>query len=292
MVFIRKKKINGKEYHYLVKSQRNKKNIERYVGLNPPTKEDIRLFSEEYSTIKTYLQKKEKIISKINTVYKKKLSKGSKDEIKKIEDYIITSFTYNTSRIEGSTFTLKDTDFLLNHGIVPGDKTIRDVKEIENHRKAFLFSKEYKKDIDKNLILELHRILKNDVTEDAGKFRNAGVRVGDMVVLNHKLIDTEIKNLLSWYNKNKKNLHPIELVSQFHCTFERIHPFFDGNGRVGRLLINHTLSRLGYPPIIIQNINKRRYYNALIRGQNGNYLFFIKFLVFELENLYKKILVK
>jgi len=281
MTFVRKKKINGREYYYLVKSVRNEKNIERYIGLNPPTKKEIMLFEEEYDNTKTFLILKEETLSKIKQAYKKKLTKASKDELIKLEEHIITQFTYNTSRIEGSALTLKDTSLLLNQGIAPNNKPFRDIKEVENHKKAYLFLKSYKKDIDRNLILSLHRILKQDITEDAGTFRNAGVRIGDMIGLNHKLISTEIKNLLEWYNKNL--LHPIELVSQFHCIFERIHPFFDGNGRVGRLLMNHTLLRKGYPPVIMQNKNKKRYYNALIKGQKGNYLLIIKYIVSEIE---------
>jgi len=283
MAFVRKKAINGKEYFYLVKSVRDGRNIERYIGLNPPSRKEIRLFEEEYSSTRTFLILKEEVLSRIKRAYKKKLSKGSQDERIKLEEYIVTQFTYNTSRIEGSALTLKDTNLLLNQGIVPGNKTVRDIKEVENHKKAYYFLKRYNRDIDENLILSLHRILKQDVTEDAGTFRDAGVSVGNMIGLNHKLIPGEIENLLIWYNKNKKLLHPIELVSQFHCIFERIHPFFDGNGRVGRLLMNHTLSRKGYPIIIIQNKNRKRYYNALIKGQKGNYLLMVKYLVSELE---------
>ena len=287
MVFVRKKKINGKEYNYLVKSIRNGKTIERYIGLNPPSKKEIKLFEEEYSATKTFLVLKEEFLSKIKQSYKNKIENGSKDELAKLEEYMVTQFTYNTSRIEGSALTLKDTDLLLNQGIVPGNKTIIDVKEVENHKKAYFFLKDYKKDTDENLILSLHRILKKDITQDAGVFRNAGVRVRNMVGLNHKLIPTEIKNLIDWYKKNKDNLHPIELAAQFHCIFERIHPFFDGNGRVGRLLMNHTLSKEGYPIVIIQNKNKKRYYNAIIKGQNGNYLLMIKCIVSELEHQYQ-----
>ncbi len=287
MVFVRKKQISGREYYYLVKSVRNGKNIERYVGLNPPSKKEIGLFEEEQNSTRIFLAIKEDMFIEIKKNYKKKLKGASKDELAKIEEFITTQFTYNTSRIEGSTLTLKDTNLLLNQGITPGNKPYRDIKEIENHKNAYMFSKMYKKDIDKNLIFSLHRILKKDISEDAGAFRTAGVKVGEMMGLNYKLIPTEIGNLIAWYRKNRDILHPIELVSQFHCTFERIHPFFDGNGRVGRLLMNHTLARKGYPPVIIHNKNKRRYYNALIKGQRGNHLFMIKYLVSELENLSK-----
>ncbi|HZX45609.1 MAG TPA: Fic family protein [Candidatus Nanoarchaeia archaeon] len=285
MAFVRRKSVNGKLYYYLVKSVRNGKNIERYIGLNQPGKKDIQLFEEEHSILASFLEKSEPFLSEVKKAYRKKLARGSKDEITQFEEMIVTQLTYNTNRIEGSRLTYKDTNLLLNHGIVPGNKTIRDVKETENLKKVYLFSKGYKKDIDESLILSLHRILKEGISEDAGAYRTAGVMVGDMVGLNCKLISLEIKNLLAWYNKNKNKLHPLELTAQFHCTFERIHPFFDGNGRVGRLLLNHTLSRKGYPPLIIQDKNKKRYYNALIKGQKGNYYLMIKYMASELENM-------
>ncbi|MCK4521430.1 MAG: Fic family protein [Nanoarchaeota archaeon] len=285
-MFVRKKKIKGREYYYIVSSTRTKKGrkrVEHYVGISPPSKEDLKEYAEEFDSIKHFLYSKKDVLDKIKKNFLNKLKKGKKDEIRNIEDEITTKFTYDTSRIEGSSLTYKDTRMLLQQGISPKEKPLRDIKETENHKKAFIYiKKNLKEEISKKLILELHRLLKRDVAEDAGKFRDAQVYVGNLVPIKASMIETEISNLISWYKNNKK-LHPLELAAVFHCIFERLHPFFDGNGRVGRLLLNFILLRNDYPVIIIQNKNKRRYYNALRRADDGNYLYMIKYLFSELE---------
>tara|TARA_Y100000310_G_scaffold291208_1_gene318993 strand:- start:3127 stop:4005 length:879 start_codon:yes stop_codon:yes gene_type:complete len=286
MVFIRKKKVNGREYYYIVSSIRTdgkSKRIERYIGINPPSKKDMLQYTKEFDNTKAFLNSIKEKLATIKRKYLSKLKTATKDQLKSIEEEIIIKFTYDTSRIEGSTLTYKDTKMLLQEGITPNEKSLRDIKETENHKKAYLYMKNNpSQDIDKQLILQLHKILKNDITEDAGQFRDAQVRVGDLIPIKAGMLETEISNLLSWYKKNK-HLPPLELATIFHCIFERLHPFFDGNGRVGRLLLNFILLKNNYPIIIIQNKNKRRYYNALRRADDNNYLYMLKYLFSELE---------
>ena len=286
LVFARKKKIKGREYYYVVHSTREGdkwKKIERYIGINPPSEKDLRKYIEEFDSTKEFLLSKKDKLEEIKSAYLKKHKASTKDKRKNIEEYITTKFTYDTSRIEGSSLSYKDTKLLLQEGISPREKPIMDIKETENHKEAFLYVKSnLDKDMNKKLILELHRLLKKDVTEDAGYFRDGQVFVGDLVPIRADMIETEIDNLISWYNENKK-LHPLELSAVFHCIFERLHPFFDGNGRVGRLLLNFILLKNNYPVVIIQNKNKRRYYNALNRADGGNYLYMVKYLFSELE---------
>ena len=286
LAFVRKKKIKGREYYYIVSSTKKDGKwgkIEHYVGINPPSEKDLRKYAEEFDSIKEFLFSKKEAIDRIKKDYLTKLKKGKKDELKNIEDEIITKFTYDTGRIEGSSLTYKDTKMLLQEGISPKEKPLRDIKEAENHKNAFLYMKKnLKKDINKKFILELHELLKKDVSEDAGKFRDAQVYVGDLIPIKASMIERELYNLISWYGENKR-LHPLELGVAFHCVFEKIHPFFDGNGRIGRLLLNFILLKNNYPVVIIQNKNKRRYYNALRRADDGNYLYMIKYLFSELE---------
>lgn len=290
-LFARKKKIKGREYYYIVKSTRLSKNkwkkIEHYIGLNPPSKKDLEKYEMEFNSIKEFLLSKKNELEKIKILHLNKIKKATKDELINLEEEIITKFTYDTNRIEGSSLTYKDTKMLLQDGISPKEKPIRDIKEAENHKSTFIYMKSnLSKDITKEFILTLHKMLKENVTEDAGTFRDAQVRVGGLIPIRADMIETEISNLISWYKKNKKT-YPLELASIFHCIFERIHPFFDGNGRVGRLLLNFILLKNNYPMIIIQNKNKRRYYTALKRADNGNYLYIIKYLFSELEKLSK-----
>lgn len=293
LVFVRKKVIKGKEYYYIVFSTRKNgkiKKFERYLGINPPQEKDLKKYSKEFDSIKEFLTSKKSSLDEIKREYLERKRKGTKDELAKIEENILIKFTYDSSRIEGLSLTYKDTRMLLTERISPKEKPIRDIKETENLKNAYLYMKQnLSEDISNSLILKLHKILKNDVTQDAGKFRDGQVRVADLIPINHKMVKLEVNNLISWYKKNK-NLHPLEIGAIFHCNFERIHPFFDGNGRVGRLLLNFILLKNKYPVIIIQNKNKRRYYNALRRADDGNYLYMIKYLFSELikQDYYKK----
>jgi Fic family protein len=292
MVFVRRKKINGREYYYLVKSTRLShdkwKKIERYIGLNPPTDSDLKRYEKEFDNTKEFLISKKEQLNSIRELYIIKMKKATKDELMNLESEIVTRFTYDTNRIEGSTLTYKDTKLLLQDGVSPREKPIRDIKEAENHKKAFYYMKDnLSKEISKELILNFHKVLKNGVSEDAGAFRDAQVRVGYLVPIKSDMIEIEIKNLISWH-KGNKHLHPLELATVFHSLFERIHPFFDGNGRIGRLLLNFIMIKNNYPIIIVQNKNKRRYHTALRYADNGNYLFMIKYLFSELEKQAKE----
>lgn len=294
-MFVRKKNINGREYYYLVQSTRiaadKWKKVERYIGLNPPSPKEMKEYAKEFDTIKHFFAEKKDILEEIKNKYQTKIKNATADELLQIETETITQFTYDTSRIEGSSLSYKDTKMLLEEGITPKEKPLRDITEAENHKRAFLFMKNsLSTDITKEFILQLHKILKEHVTEDAGIFRTGQVRVGNLIPIKANMLPQEIENLLEGYNENKKELHPFELAAEFHCTFERLHPFFDGNGRVGRLLLNFILLKHKYPVIIIQNKNKRRYYTALQRADDGNLLPMLKYLLSEIEQQYKHFL--
>jgi Fic family protein len=285
MVFVRKKRINGHEYFYAVISTREGarvRKIERYIGVKAPTDEDLRRIGMESNQTKKYI---DSIHAELETIRKAYQKKRTKDELRQIEEELIITFTYDTNRIEGSSLSYKDTKMILRDGITPQEKPVRDVREAENHRDAYNFLKsKLTDDVTEGLVLELHRILKEGVTEDAGSFRSGQVSVGDLVPVKATRVREHIRALISWY-QNNPGIHPLELTAIFHCDFERIHPFFDGNGRVGRLLLNYMLMKKGYPPLIIRNKDRRRYYNALRRADSGNYLYIIKLLFSEMRSM-------
>ena len=205
-MFIRMKKIHGREYYYIVKSTRISNNrwkkAEHYIGLNLPSEKDLQAYEKEFSSIKALLDSKKEALKKIKANYKAKLRNSTKDELMKLEEDIISRFTYDTNRIEGSSLSYKDTKMLLEEGITPKEKPIHDIREAENHKRAFLHVKDnLHKDITKELILQFHGILKQNVTEDTGRFRNAQVKVGNMIPVKASMIETEVNNLLSWYKK-------------------------------------------------------------------------------------------
>lgn len=293
-MFIRKKEIKGKEYYYAVQTTRTVdgelKRVERYLGIRTPTEKDLKRYEHDFDKIKLFLVERQGALYEIQKKYKQKLERATADELFVLETELITQFTYDTSRIEGSSLTYKDTKMLLEQNIAPREKPMRDIKEAENHKKAFLYLKEQlSKDADltKQLILKLHGLLKEGITEDAGSIRTGQVIVGNFVPIKAELVEHELDQLLAWHEKQKK-LHPLELAAEFHSRFERIHPFFDGNGRVGRLLLNFILLKNKFPLVIIRNKNKRRYYTALHHADDGNLYYLLKYLFATMEKQAKE----
>jgi Fic family protein len=154
-----------------------------------------------------------------------------------------------------------------------------------NHKKAFDYVLSYNGDLNKEFILEIYRLvventLRQDLISQIGKYRTVQVFVG--VSLPPKPFEVPVKmaSLLRWYSNNKNKIHPLVLASYFHAEFEKIHPFVDGNGRVGRLLMNFILFKNKYPMINIPKKKRFRYYEVLREAQyKQNLKPFIQFLI-------------
>ncbi len=188
-------------------------------------------------------------------------------------EHFVTEFTYDTNAIEGSTVTLQETALILFDRIVPEGKSIREISEVQNHRGAFDYMLGYKGDINRNFILKLHKLLMHNILwKHAGKFRDAQVYVRGATFIPPKPenVEKEFKRLMLWYRANKRKYHPVVVAAYFHHVFESVHPFRDGNGRVGRLLLNFILRKNGLPLANIKYKERRRYYEALEDGNKGN----------------------
>lgn len=269
MVFIRKKKVKGKGYYYLVRSVRTGdkvRKIERYLGKKKPTREQLEMFnvSVSESLQEKEIQKLEKIKQSFNKDYKQ-FSKIAKEKF--IKGFSI-KFTYNTNRIEGSTLTLRETRLILADKIMPKGKTAVEVKEAENHLKAFNHMLKDKGDLNKELALELHKILLMDIDENAGKIRKENVAIFGSFFKPPKFekLNYELSAFFEWY-KQAKILHPFELACLVHLKFVTIHPFTDGNGRISRLLMNFILKKHNYPMIDMPYEAREDYYEALEKCQ-------------------------
>lgn len=174
---------------------------------------------------------------------------------------------FNSNAIENSTLTLKDTEDILIRGQILRDAEIREVYEAKNLARALeLLYQNPHQNLTLELILALHRILLTGINDDyAGRFRsgNEWVRVGTHIGANPDLTNQLVYDLVKNYNQ-KDHRDSITKIAYFHAEFEFIHPFCDGNGRIGRVLINQQLMHLDLPPIIIPAKNKRQdYYPAL-----------------------------
>ena len=173
---------------------------------------------------------------------------------------------YNSNAIENSTLTIAETEKILLDLEVSRDVSVREVFEAKNLARVFEYikNKVSTRSIDKELILFLHKMLISNIDESiAGRFREKGeyVRVGTHIAPAPEHVEAMLDSALLEYSANHKSYF-IENISRFHLDFEHIHPFNDGNGRIGRVLINYQLLQLGFPPIIIRDKEKQTYYKS------------------------------
>lgn len=303
MVYIYKKEIGKKEYYYLRASiKKNSKIITKdiaYLGNNiKDVKKKLADLPKKYSKeirkayktinrfieVNHYLQKISKI--KINPYINKKLLRNIEacrlhwiKKFKKLDNRtkqeilksFVIEFAFNTTSIEGNTITLKETERLLIENLTPKNRTLREIYDLQNTEKVFLnLFNNLDKKIDHNLIHKIHEDLLKNIDKRIG-YRTRDVKVRKMRFKSTPFIYvlTDMNLLLKWYNKNKEKLHPFVLAVIFHHKFEKIHPFMDGNGRTGRILMNYILLRKGYPPIIIKNKNRMEYINKLNKADKS-----------------------
>lgn len=192
-----------------------------------------------------------------------------------INETLNVEWTYNSNRIEGNTLTMRETRMLLEEGITVGGKSLNEHLEIVNHREAIqyietLVAPDYQ--LSERDVLDVHALVLHKIQkDDAGRFRTAGVRIGGANFLppNALKVPELITELITWENSQKMNA--IEKAALFHHRFVWIHPFFDGNGRTVRLLMNLLLMKEGYPPAIILGVDRKRYYQALRNADNGDF---------------------
>lgn len=193
-----------------------------------------------------------------------------------IKDQFVLSLTYHSNKIEGSTLSESETASVLFHNTALRNKTLTEQLEVKNHQTALEYMFEYIKDgktINQEFILKIHSILMNSIRSDAGIYRNHGVRITGSFVptANHLNILKLITELIEKIKKAKKDSSNkrkfVHLCAHLHAEFEQIHPFSDGNGRVGRILLNALLLQENFAPAVILQNKKTAYYKSLQNAQ-------------------------
>jgi Fic family protein len=182
------------------------------------------------------------------------------------------TLTYTSNSIEGSTLTEDETEAVLFHNASPADRTVTEVLEAKNHQTALLYLFEHleaSEGLDEPLILRLHSTLMNGILPDAGRYRSHAVRiVGTNIPTSNSLsVPAHMGELAASLVDPSADV--LARVAEIHARFEQIHPFSDGNGRVGRLLMHAMLLRAGFPPAVIRPTRKRLYHAALRQAQVG-----------------------
>ena len=212
-------------------------------------------------------------IRKIKILHQKNRSKMPKMQYENYYEHFVTEFTYDTNAIEGSTVTLQETALILFDKVVPKDRTLREINEVQNHKDALDFMLRHKVDINKNFVLKMHKLLMHNILwKYAGTFRDVQVYVrgAEFTPPLPRDVEKEFKRLMLWYRANKRKYHPVVVAAYFHHVFESIHPCRDGNGRIGRLLLNFILRKNALPMVNIKYREKGKYYEALEAGNKGN----------------------
>lgn len=294
MVIIKKNVVRKKTYYYLEHSIRKGKQVQKktlYLGIKIPR--NINKIKKDFLD-DIYKEKWHTDLDRIKEKYSKEQKTIPKSVREKELQRFAIKFTYDTQRIEGSTLTHRETADLLERGITPKSKPMRDVKEAEAHRDLFYEILETAKDLSFQMILDWHwklfHITKPDI---AGKIRKYQVTISGSKFMPPLAVEVYplLTEFFKWYNKNRRKIHPVEIAAIAHLKFVTIHPFGDGNGRISRLIMNFILNRKRFPMLDIPYENRNSYYNALERSQTKNEdRVFLKWFVRRYLSEYKRYL--
>ncbi len=231
---------------------------------------DARSKGRSRATLKKLLDNIDRNLEKLSAM--RPLTKG---ELERLRHEFLIEFTYNSNAIEGNTLTLQETAMVLE-GITIDQKPLKEHLEIIGHRDAFYYVESLvsdKLELSEYTIKNIHSLVLMDRPQDKGTFRRIPVRI--MGAFHEPpqpyMIEPMMNDLIVNHNQRKAIKHLVESVALFHLDFEGIHPFIDGNGRTGRLLINLELMQHGYPAIDVKFSDRRKYYQAFdeyYRNQN------------------------
>jgi Fic family protein len=222
------------------------------------------------------------------------LRPGKVELLRLLDESEVSEAVYNSNAIENSTLTLEETERILLAVEISRHMDLREVHEAQNlARVTDYIRNNHVAPLDLDRVLLLHRMLLANISEEiAGRFRSAGeyVRVGNHVAPAPEQVEALLLGMLTTFSGSVLD-DPVRRVARLHLEFERVHPFNDGNGRIGRVLVNDVLYRLGFPPVIIRNKGKDRYYEMLRRydASRETKSFETYLAVLMLESLHRRI---
>jgi len=188
-------------------------------------------------------------------------------ELRRLRDEFNIEFTYDTNAIEGSALTLRETALILQENITIAEKPLRMHLDAIGHRDAFEFvvsTADITDKLSERRIKEIHSLVLMSDAENKGTYRSVPVTIQGALHTPPQpyLITPQMEALLAEYEDMKRDMHIIEAIAEFHLRFEDIHPFIDGNGRTGRLIINLELIKAGLLPVNIKFTDRRKYYEC------------------------------
>ena len=293
MVSIVAKKIKGTDYLYLVGSiRKNEKVVQKtikYIG------KKRHIFKEEFECmVKSYKNKdwflndfKDELSYKDHEEMRKR-SDAYKEHLRSLDstsrenerEKFLSVFIANSNAIEGSTLTVKETYNYLFSDVSPKGHKKKELYMASNLMSAWIYlEKSNKKFPTHNDLFELHKLVNRNIEseETLGNYKRVQNYVGDVYTTSYLFVEEKMTKLLKWVKIAFEKIDDFEAAFQSHAQFEIIHPFVDGNGRVGRLLLNWVLMNNGLMPLAISVSKRGDYISALNSAQRGNLLAISKF---------------
>lgn len=308
MVYLTSKKIGNVYYWYLIKNIRLKNNnwkkISKYIGKDEFNLDKKKLYLEHANYfIEKELELKKELIQNNNLSFDKDvLPKIERDSIK---IWNLIKITENEKQL----IKMFAIEFIFESNAIEGSKIPREeVKKILEEKKSFYKDKNEVKEVENTIVAlnflksgfsfseqgikKLYHIITKDLFHE-GKAYEKGYKkirniVGTSETTDPKLVPFQIAQLIKWYKENKNKINPLKLAFEFHLRFEAIHPFLDGNGRVGRLIMNKILMINQYPPMIIYQSNRISYFNAIKKGREKGEKHYFTFMLKQYQKTIKK----
>lgn len=287
-------KIEDLEKNYSKEIRKSYKTIKKFLQSNHYLElaKQSKLKSQELLT-KEQLEE----IEATKLHYQKEFLKLNKNTQKDILEYFLIRFAVNSTAIEGNTITLKEAVDLFVNQKTPKNKSVREIHDLENTKRVFYDLIDKNPKLDLKLIVNIHDELLDRIDDRKG-LRNHDIHIFGQPFKPTPFIYVkgDLELLLKWFNSNKKKLHPLVLATLFHHKFEQIHPFSDGNGRTGRMLMNKILMDLNYPPIVIDKRDRIEYIDVMNKADKATkkdlvsvsdeYVKLLEFIVYQLSKSY------
>lgn len=314
MVYVQEKKLKDELYLYLAKSVRAGKKIHKatkFLGKKSEIsktriEKEIKEFALEVdSKIVSLLVKYAKKIypsleypltfdeirkiEEMNLKYKEVRKSLNKKDWEDVKKRFVANLVFESNALEGNSLTLKNFSEIVFENKIIASTDLREVYDAKNSYEVFSKLLNSKKEITEEFIVDLHKRIMKNVDERIGYKKVPNIILGRNLDLTlPEKVPQEINNLLKWYEENKNKIYPLELALKFHHKFERIHPFADGNGRIGRMLMNYILIKRGYYPIIIRKNHRNSYIKALQSADINRYIPLIRFGIEKAKETYRK----
>lgn len=188
-------------------------------------------------------------------------------ELKRLREEFMIENIYNSNAIEGNTLTLRETAMILQEGITIAEKPVREHLEAIGHKDAFEYVvtlAEARSPLTERVIKEIHSLVLMNDAANRGIYRSVPVAILGAAHTPPQpyLVPVQMEAILLDYENMKQRSHIIEAAAEFHLRFEGVHPFIDGNGRTGRLILNLELIKAGLLPVNIKFTDRRKYYDC------------------------------